>query len=204
MQQLKASGPGITGALQISKIPCRAYAKFQADDVYVLAAPRATQLKVIEFPSLPPELRASPTAQQELTVASASDPTQKQRVEQALFSSSALVPACPARVRGACQAASGEPAADSGPVVADCSPLTTCPLSRPAGDVLELAVLVAIRLRDDAAMERAFAQAKAFYTDTRCEPLLGSISSKQPSMCHCARIRPAAVPAHSDTHSLAE
>jgi hypothetical protein len=58
-----------------------------------------------------------------------------------------------------------------------------CPPSRPpsrsaalphhtssptTGDSLELAVLVALKAHDEAALERAFIQLKTFYADTRC------------------------------------
>lgn len=36
-----------------------------------------------------------------------------------------------------------------------------------AGEVLEQAVLLSVRLQDEAAFERSFTQLKTYYTDTR-------------------------------------
>lgn len=38
----------------------------------------------------------------------------------------------------------------------------------PSGEVLEQAVLLSVRLQDEAAFERNFLQLKTYYTDSRC------------------------------------
>ena len=39
--------------------------------------------------------------------------------------------------------------------------------SAPAGEALELAVILSLKMQDDAAFERNFLQLRTYYTDTR-------------------------------------
>lgn len=39
-----------------------------------------------------------------------------------------------------------------------------------AGDILEQAVFLSVRLQDEAAFERNYLQLKTYYTDTKCAP----------------------------------
>ena len=56
-----------------------------------------------------------------------------------------------------------------------------------AGDILEHAVFLSIRLQDDAAFERNYLQLNAYYTDTRCSNFCGSYKSV-PNHRHSATI----------------
>ena len=55
-------------------------------------------------------------------------------------------------------------------------PATDLPYA-PAGEALELAVMLSLKMQDDAAFERNFLQLRTYYTDTRW--------AKLPSLCSC-------------------
>ena len=61
----------------------------------------------------------------------------------------------------------------------ECRPgtLSTDLPSAPAGEALELAVILSLKMQDDAAFERNFLQLRTYYTDTRW--------AKLPSVCSC-------------------